>query len=109
MKKIFTLLILVIGFYSTAQAASAKAYCWGWHGSYDKKAYYSCYGPEQRLSTGYEDLNEALDLVNCDTPDYNRHHRFGEGKRGGIWFRCSNKLRSYDNSPSKIKRWVNKQ
>jgi len=111
MKKFIIGLSFVSMFTTLAMAQNAEAYCWQWKTKYGHKTYYACYGPVQKLMTGYEDLNEAVDLVGCTNPSWKfQRGLVGYGKRNGAWVVCNNQeLRSYDNSPQKIRNWVNRQ
>ena len=89
-----------------------EAYCWKWSGSYDKRVYYKCYGPVQLLSTGYEELEEAILLSGCHGSEWkSSNDRLAqEGFDGGSWLVCHDTyLKPYDNSPDKISDWVNRQ
>lgn len=89
-----------------------EAYCWKWSGSYDKQVYYKCYGPVQLLSTGYEELEEAILLSGCHGSEWkSSNDRLAqEGFEGGSWLVCHDTyLKPYNNSPDKISDWVNRQ
>lgn len=88
----------------TASAEDAKAYCW-----VSEKNYHFCYGPIQRTLVGTEAVSEPLKLVGCSGAKLASPFS-GKGVRRGGWYACTERsLKSYDNSPGKISRWIASQ
>ena len=112
MKKIVFIGLAIVALSTFSFAEKAEAYCWKWKGSYSGQIYYKCFGPIQLLSAGNKDLNDAVELVGCHGAYWKNssNELSSYGKTSGAWLICADrKLESYDNSPRKIRNWVNSQ
>ncbi|MFL0838118.1 hypothetical protein [Vibrio parahaemolyticus] len=104
MKTILLVVSLLSVFSSNVLAKNAEAYCWE-----TKYGKFKCYGPSQKTSSSWENLEKAQEISGCKDAG-NQVGLLGVGSDSGAWFTCYDReLQSYDNSPKKIQEWVYKQ